>query len=426
MYYSKRFLTLLLTVFIGLSAAANTLAQSQAILPGQTASSDTFPRKIVFHKTFNFLEVIDESDVLRKEIKQSAVLRGLARQYAGRVEKALSSCHDATCYASALKWQDQEITSVTKELNSLYTKHKRFRKALTTALQAESYHLKYKGEIDSTTIRKAWNDTALGLNHILDVYIGGTGARYPAIDSISFNTTDQQFVSSIQQGLEQSFRGQNQEELFYKLPVEAALGALQLNGRDETARYEPLQDGYNRKPYEASKRTDWSKYPYSMILVLGHGPEDPAVVLDEGGAHYCEVAAQMFKEGVAPFIVVSGGNAHPYKTPYNEAEEMKKYLVSELGIPDEAVFIEPHARHTTTNLRNISRMFYRFSIPDQKPVLTLTNPEHSKHTLTISDRCMRELGYLPFRDMKKVTDETNAFYPVPEALRVNPFEPLDP
>ncbi|TXK50776.1 YdcF family protein [Pontibacter qinzhouensis] len=424
MYYSKRFFILLLTAFAGLAAATDTLAQSQTIASGQAATSGNFPKKLLLHKTFNFLEVIDESAVVRKEVKQNAVLRSLAQQYAGRAERALSSCQDATCYASALKWSDQEIASVTKELNSLYIKNKRFKKAVTKALQAESYHLKYKGEIDSTTIRKAWEDTALGLNHILDVYVGGTGARYPAIDSISFNTTDPEFLALLQQELQQNIHAQ--EALFYKLPLQAALGALELNGRDEAARYEPLQDGYNRKPYEASKRTVWNKYAYSMILVLGHGPEDPATALDEGGAHYCEVAAKMYKEGVAPFIVVSGGNVHPYKTPFNEAEEMKKYLVTNLGVPDEAVFIEPHARHTTTNLRNISRMIYSFNMPDQKPVLTLTNSDHSQHTLTISDRCMRELGYLPFRDMKKISDETNAFFPVPEALRVNPYEPLDP
>lgn len=426
MFYFKQILITLLTAIIGLAPAAETLSQSQTISSGQAATSATFPKKILLHKTFNFLDVVDETDVVKKEVKRSAVLRSLAEQYAGRVETALSSCQDATCYASALKWRDKEIQAVTKELNSLFMKNKSFRKELIQALQTESYHLKYKGEIDTVTIRKAWEDAALGLNHVIDVYLGGEGARYPAIDSISFTITDQEFVTLVQQGLRQEINAQNHKTLFYKLPVQAALKALELNGRDEAARYEPLQEGYNRKPYQAVKRIAWDNYPYSMILVLGHGPEDPATALDAGGAHYCDVAAQMYTEGIAPFIVVSGGNVHPYKTPFNEAEEMKKYLVGELGIPDEVVFIEPHARHTTTNLRNASRMIYRFNIPDHKPILTLTNPDHSKYTLHIHDRCMRELSYLPFRNMKKISEETNAFFPVPEALRVNPFEPLDP
>ncbi|MCC9138674.1 YdcF family protein [Pontibacter silvestris] len=422
MYYLKHSLVTLLIVFSVFADVADTFAQST----NETVTSVAFPEQIILHKTFNFLEVIDKSDVLKQEVKQNAVLRNLAKQYAGRVEKALTSCKDATCYASALKWSEQEVQTIHKELKGLYSGNSNFRNALTKTLRKESYHHKYKGEIDSTTIRKAWKDTALGLNHILDVYFAGKGARYPAIDSISFDTSDQNFVALIHQSLGSEVKAQDQKALFYKLPMHAALKALELNGRDEAARYEPLLNGYNKKPYQALKGTSWDKYPYSMILVLGHGPEDPAIALDAGGAHYCEVAAQMYKEGVAPFIVVSGGNVHPYKTPYNEAEEMKKYLVGKLGIPDEAVFIEPHARHTTTNLRNVSRMIYRYNIPDHKPVLTLTNPDHSKYTLHISDRCMRELTYLPFRGMTKISDETNAFFPEPEAFRVNPFEPLDP
>jgi hypothetical protein len=415
-----------LTAFTGLTAVVNTSAQSQTKPAKKVLSSTALPEKIVRHKTFNFLEVMDRSSLLKQEVKQSSVLRNLTEQYAHRVEKALATCKDATCYASTLKWNEQEIQLIEKELGLLYAENRNFRDAFTKALQQESYHLKYGGEVDSATIRKAWKDTVLGLNHILDVYIGGEGPRYPAIDSISFNTTDEHFVHAIHRALERQVTAQDYRTLFYRLPVHAALKALELNGRDEAARYEPLHEGYNQKPYQAIKEIVWDKYPYSMILVLGHGPEDPAIALDAGGAHYCEVAAQMYKEGVAPFIVVSGGNVHPYKTPYNEAEEMKKYLVGKLGVPDEAVFVEPHARHTTTNLRNVSRMIYRFNIPDHKPVLTLTNPGHNKYTLNISERCMRELTYLPFRDMKKTSDETNAFFPVPEALRVNPLEPLDP
>ncbi len=399
------------------------LAQEKSMSESAPAA---FPHQTVLYKTFNLLEVIDKSKVLKQEVAQNEVLKSIAKQYSERVEGTLGGCKEAGCLATALKWSETEIEAINQELQSMFSKGSLFKTALTRALQEEAYGLKYGGTVDTVMIRKAWRDTALGLNHILDVYMGGKGARYPAIDSISFKTTDQKFVQLIRQGIAAKVTGRDKKAVFYDLPVYAALKALELNGRDEAARYEPLAEGYNKKPYQAIKQTDWDSYPYSMILVLGHGPEDPAIALDAGAAHYCEVAASMYREGVAPFIVVSGGNVHPYKTPYNEAEEMKKYLVQALGIPDEAVFIEPHARHTTTNLRNVSRMIYRFNIPDHKPVLTLTNPAHSKYTLNIKDRCMQELTYLPFRDMKKISDETNSFFPVAESLRVNPYEPLDP
>ena len=422
---SKQVIIIIAGLLISL-LAGNNLSLAQAKIAPVSNSSAIFPKAIVRHKTFNFLDVINKTKELKRNVKQNAMLTKVASQYQVRVEKALDNCQDARCYANNLQWTSQEIRIINQEFNTLFLKNKTFNKELTQALRQENYHLKYQGEVDTTLIRKAWMDTALGLNHILSVYLGGAKSRYPAIDSISYKATDQQFLQRIKQRLEPELKDQDNKGLFYALPMQAALNALEINGRDEAGRYEPLQDGYNKKPFQNIKKTDWGKYPYSMILVLGHGPEDPAIALDAGGAHYCEIAAQMYKEEVAPFIVVSGGNVHPYKTPYNEAEEMKKYLINKLGIPDEAVFIEPHARHTTTNLRNVSRLIYRFNIPDQKPVLTLTNPSHSKYTLNIHNRCMKELNYLPFRDMTKISDETNAFFPVKESLRVNPFEPLDP
>jgi uncharacterized SAM-binding protein YcdF (DUF218 family) len=56
---------------------------------------------------------------------------------------------------------------------------------------------------------------------------------------------------------------------------------------------------------------------------------------------------EKYKEGVAPFIVVTGGKVYPFKTRNVEAYHMKQYLINEFEIPEDQIIIEPHARHTT-------------------------------------------------------------------------------
>ena len=53
--------------------------------------------------------------------------------------------------------------------------------------------------------------------------------------------------------------------------------------------------------------------------------------------------------------------------------EMKKYLMNHLKVPENAIIMEPHARHTTTNLRNGARLIYRYGIPFDKAALTSTS-----------------------------------------------------
>jgi hypothetical protein len=54
-------------------------------------------------------------------------------------------------------------------------------------------------------------------------------------------------------------------------------------------------------------------------------------------------------------VLVSGGSVHPAGTPLNEALMLREYLLDH-GASEEQILVEPHARHTTTNLRNAGRM----------------------------------------------------------------------
>jgi hypothetical protein len=182
----------------------------------------------------------------------------------------------------------------------------------------------------------------------------------------------------------------------------------------------------NRTVIEHIPSIAWASFPYSLILVPGQGPEQPGIAIDPMSITRCRLAAERYRKGLAPLIVVSGGHVHPNKTPYAEAVEMKKYMVKELGIPDNAILIEPHARHTTTNMRNTARIVYRFGIPDTMKILTVSDPVQSSYIPIMEKRFMDELKCIPYRDMRVLSAEENEFYPVRNALQSNPLDPLDP
>jgi hypothetical protein len=206
-----------------------------------------------------------------------------------------------------------------------------------------------------------------------------------------------------------------------------AQSALELNGRSEAADYEPMTDGVNKNAIAQIKKTNFNNYKYSVIMVPGVGPEDRETELSAGGIIRCRIAAIQFKKGLAPFIVVSGGRVHPYKTKYSEAWEMKKFMVNVLDIPESAIIMEPHARHTTTNFRNCVRLIFRYGMPMDKPAIVST----TKSTLasiikTLLARCKRELGYEPYKNGQTISDTEAEFYPASLSLQIDFDEPLDP
>ncbi len=379
---------------------------------------------IIIHKTFPLISYLKQSPEVFKTLKKDKVLKSLTLDRKRRMEAAIVDCKEVSCYGSSLQWQNPEIAAIGSELIRLYYKSEPFRQVISL-LKASGYYNIYASMHDTTFIRTAWNNTAAGINNVLEVYIKGKRPRYPAVDAISFAENDSGFYLSVRYLLENDLN-RKLSELFYETPLNVALEAMRLNQRDEASRYEPLNKGMNLSAFENMKKTKWDSFPYSVILVPGQGPEKEGVSIDSMSIYRCQQAAKCYKEKLAPFIIVSGGHVHPNKTPYSEAVEMKKYMVSQLNIPEQAIFIEPHARHTTTNLRNAVRMIYRFNIPDNKKVLIVTNSSQNELILRMEKRCLNELGYVPYRELKKLSEETSEFYPVVNALQCNSLDPLDP
>lgn len=382
---------------------------------------------IIMDKAFYLLAVFNQDRSIREFLLRDKVLEGLANQKIRGTGKEINYCNSVSCCTSLLKWTPHEIFMIGNELVNLAERNDAFRNKLVGKLKQNGSYINYEKYGNEGMIRAAWYDCALGTNYILNVYINGEKPMYPRIDSISFSPNDSHFRHLVYEGfLSTLHQLKDGDALFFALPMRMALLALRLNGRNEAARYEPMKGGLNALPYSTIKHTQWNHYRYSAILIPGEGPERVGVPLNPVGAYRCRLAAERFEKGLAPFIITSGGHVHPYKTPFSEAVEMKKYLVDSLHIPASAVIIEPHARHTTTNIRNMCRIIIHFGMPFQKPILIVTDTAQNNYISSIDERNREELGYLPYAHLEELNPNETVFYPVRACLQENPFDPLDP
>lgn len=380
----------------------------------------------VQYKNYYLLTLFKQLTGLNKMLKENSVLKKFADAKSAQVNEALKTCKtDIGCYANALKFSGEEITTIGQELGNSYKENNELGKLVSNHLIPSGCYNLYAGETPKNLLIKAWEQDAKALNYTIGVYVEGNKPNYPKIDSISFSLKDKEYAELTAANTSLALQAQN--ELFFEPALNFALIALELNERNDAADYEPMVSGVNQAAINQIKKTDWKKYPYSVILVPGAGPEDKETALSAGGIIRCRLAAIQYQKGQAPFIVVSGGRVHPYKTKFSEAFEMKKFLMETLQIPESAIIMEPHARHTTTNMRNCVRLMFRYGIPVDKPALVSTVKSQSYYITTVLlERCKKELGYYPYQNGKRLSDTESEFSPNTTSLQIDFDEPLDP
>jgi hypothetical protein len=90
--------------------------------------------------------------------------------------------------------------------------------------------------------------------------------------------------------------------------------------------------------------------------------------------------------------------------------------------------IDPHARHTTTNVRNAARLMFRYGIPTDRPALIATRSYHldSIASPAFDERNDRELGYRPYVSKRRLSRFELEWLPNVLSLQADPWDPLDP
>ena len=358
-----------------------------------------------------------------KELSQIAIVK---RDY---ILSGLKSCGDnVKCYLDNVMFSEKEVQDIGARLVNLYSTHNELKTLVAKHLNPSGCYTIFGNTENQELLRKAWEQDAKAVNHAIKVYAGGEKPNYPDIDSLSFDVRWKYYPNFLDYFSSTVLGDIKNDPLFFMPAMTFALRALEVNERNRAADFEPMETGCNKLACDRIKAIKWQDFKYSLILVPGEGPEVYDQPISPIGMLRCRSAVHRWREGVAPFIMVSGGKAHPFKTKFCEAEEMKRFMMETMHVPANAIIMEPQARHTSTNMRNCARLIFRYGIPMDKPCLSSSNKEQSHYISDkgMQERCMKELGYLPYTNGKRLTETEAEFYPLVSSLQIDFDEPLDP
>lgn len=387
---------------------------------------------IVSDKNFYLLTVIDKYPKIKQILSENKSLHLILQS---KIDSIHSYANKAGMFLNAeatvgnFIWSKDDTTNIKRILGDIYKDNSSLIDELIDKdLRPGGYYQRFVNLNNENLFLQAWDQYLYGTNYIISQYGLGKHLRYPAIDSISYDVNGEYFRYMLKPLF--NFLDSHSQEMraFYEPTLQIALHLIDANDRDESARFEPMEEGENKKAVQNIKRINWNSYPYTVIMVPGEGPELSSVPLSPGGKLRCELAAERYNAGKAPYIIVSGGYCHPFHTPYCEALEMKKYLMGRFKVPEKSMIIEPHARHTTTNFRNANRLMIRYGVPIDKPALCVTTSDQAGYIMDdrFDIRNMKEIGYLPYNKKQKISSQDIVFYPTIESLHMDPLDPLDP
>jgi len=379
-------------------------------------------RNAVQDKNFYLLSLFQQHSDVRKLLRENKALNRLASDKLQALGMA-AQCNDVGCFDRLFRFTIPEINTVANEFEALAMRPE-FKKVAIDMRRSGAF-IKYNHQSDPEMLIAAWRDAANGMNRLLSVYGLGKDPTYKDIDRVSFDVSSEAYVKLLK--VKTAEIKLSKDPIFFEPTLNSALKLLEANRRDEAARYEPLEAGENKAAVQNIKKIRWGDYPYSFILVLGSGPADSARI-SKIGARRADQAAQLFLEHKAPFIILSGGHAHPMQTPFCEAIEMKKYVMEKYKIPEQSILIDPYARHTTTNFRNAARLVFRYGIPADRKALVTSSEDHITYTAKedFRSRCLKELGYFPLEWITQVSPIAAEFKPSVASLFFDANDPLDP
>lgn len=354
-------------------------------------------------KNWYLLTLLQKVPAYAQALTDDAQVHALAVKREGLLRNAAGKCDaDPGCFGTQVAWAPQEITQTAALVADVLVKTD----IVKLHLRPSGRFAHHAALADRELLVAALTDTLTTLQNVYDSY-----------------ERNRQGI----QGILQSVADMHPQPLqFFEPLLFASLDGLQAAKRDEAGRYELLAEGENKAALAQIPCVDWSQYRFSVVFALGWGPDNLNTPLSELGQQHCDAVAERWKAGLAPFILLSGGHVHPDKTPYAEALEMKKYLMAHHQIPESAIIVDPHARHTTTNLRNVSRLLLAYGVPPEKVGLIASDTLQTFYVQHLDVRCNDELGYLPYRIVAPIDDNDACFMVAAESFWQDARDERDP
>ena len=380
---------------------------------------------IVAYKNYYLLTLLEQDKRIKTVLESDTLLQKIALKKYEHLNSALQG-QDLKATITSIGFSETQVETFRFVLGQMYDRLPVLQKLVIEKLIPSGCYQLYCQLTPKQQLLQACVLDMEGITRALNIYALGQKSNYPDIDSISFKVQAIGYIDTVKSIIQFARQKCSKSRLFFKLPMQCALAFLKANGRLDAANYEPMERMVNKSAVQKAKRVKWNNYRYTALLVPGEGPEHSDIVIDPLGKMRCRLAAGYYRQKLSPFIIVSGGKVHPYKTPFCEAEEMKRYLIDSLKIPASAVIMEPYARHTTTNMRNAARLMIRYGLPLTQPGLVICEKDDEDYIMQMNKRCVNELGYVPYRLGKRINDTELEFFPLREALQINSTEPLDP
>ncbi len=361
-------------------------------------------------------------------IAQSSVLQALARRLTQEREAVYAACKQTkACPVDQMMLNQLEIEAAGNELAVLARAGGPLNQLVHHQMRPSGRFQKYAGLEDSAFMRASWLETAQGVNRLYKVYALGEKLPTAKIDGPLYEAGSEILRNDLASALGAEIDGAS-TDVFFSAWSQLGFDLLVIQQRTEAGRYEPLEEGENAAAFTRARATDWKSHPYAAILVPGIGLSEGETGLSPMGAFRIRMASRRWREGLAPFIIVSGGHVHPDRTRYSEAVEMKRELIARDHIPEAAVVIDPYARHTTTNLRNAARLLFQMGAPLEKAMVITASEDGSQYIQSreFADRCARELGYQPVDILDRLSPFDLVARPNLTSLHVDLQDPLDP
>ena len=120
---------------------------------------------------------------------------------------------------------------------------------------------------------------------------------------------------------------------------------------------------------------------YDIILLLGMRLYDDGTA-DQTTLGRVDMAAKLWKEGLAPVIVASGGQGYNEKHDRKQADVMAELLI-ERGVPNEAIIREDKSRTTVFNVEYTQDLLGKKNFT----AAVVTTDWHMKRSLLICKKC---------------------------------------
>ena len=210
-------------------------------------------------KNFYLLTLFEKIPELNKVLATNSTLAKIASDKKNALQNAAQNCReDLSCHTNGLIWTDDEIELIGKELQKLIQSSSVFKQLIEQHIKPSGYFQLYNELDNESLILKSWEDAANGINRLINVYALAEKPRYAKIDSVSYNINGvyyQRLVDCLNGVLAEQI---DKMSLFFQPSLVFTMGLMEINNRDEAARFEPMEAKENAAALQHIPNISWN------------------------------------------------------------------------------------------------------------------------------------------------------------------------